>query len=476
MTRASLTTDTQHPTRGGPTPRRVNTSTAGYQGPALDESRLQAARLWIAHHRPYYAAALFRCAIVTTDQTETLAIDDRWRIYVNPQCVNGLAVPEFAAALVHEINHVLRDHAGRSRSVAIVGDQDRHRWNLAGDAEINDDLRDDGLAVDPSWIYPSTFGFADHQIAEWYYDRLPRTSRDVPGPPTLGGAPRDAADSDSEVPHRRDAVDGPPASNNTRVDSDDPSDSQRSCGSGAGARAMPGELGAEDLDAPGLDPLERQITRTEVARAVEEHARSRGDVPGGLVRWAGETLRPVIDWRRVLAGNLRHALALVHDHGDHSYRRLSRRDQAVPGVRFPGTIRPVAQVAVIVDTSGSMSDAEVTRALSEVQGVLRSASVAEDRVTVLTVDVRVAAVRRVADARQITTMGRGGTDMRVGIAEALARRPRPDLVIVLTDGYTPWPSLPPRRCQMIVGLVGTTRQELGAAAPPAWARCVEISS
>ena len=37
-----------------------------------------------------------------------------------------------------------------------------------------------------------------------------------------------------------------------------------------------------------------------------------------------------------------------------------------------------------------------------------------------------------------------GTDMRVGIKDALAQLPRPDVIVVITDGWTPWPKFEPR--------------------------------
>ena len=48
-------------------------------------------------------------------------------------------------------------------------------------------------------------------------------------------------------------------------------------------------------------------------------------------------------------------------------------------------------------------------------------------------------------ARDVELLGGGGTDMGAGLAKAAELRPRPDLIIVLTDGYTPWPSAPPPR-------------------------------
>ena len=41
-----------------------------------------------------------------------------------------------------------------------------------------------------------------------------------------------------------------------------------------------------------------------------------------------------------------------------------------------------------------------------------------------------------------------------GIAAALALRPRPSVVVVLTDGYTPWPDREPRGARVVIGMVG----------------------
>ncbi len=403
----------------------------GYDGPSLDDVLVQAARLWIGHHRPYYASALYRCALVVTGRVDTLAIDRRWRIYLNPAFVNELSPSRLAAALIHELNHGLRDHAGRARRSPVHDRGDRIRWNLAGDAEINDDLRRDRLDVDgDSWIFPSTLELPEDRLAEWYYAQIKSATIPVVEPPP--------------------------------------------CGSGAGAGSVPGELAPDDEFAPGLGPYEQDVVRRDVAQAVTTHVRTRGSAPGGLVRWAREVLDPVVDWRRVLSGCIRRAIGAASENGDHTYTRFSRRSATSEDIRFPGRIHHVPEVAVIIDTSASMSDDDVSRALGEVQGILRSAAVAEDSVRVLTVDTRVAFSGRVVDARQVTTMARGGTDLRVGIERAVDSRPRPDVIIVLTDGYTPWPDRRPRASSVIVGLVGSTLQGLGSSRPPMWAQCIEI--
>jgi hypothetical protein len=47
-------------------------------------------------------------------------------------------------------------------------------------------------------------------------------------------------------------------------------------------------------------------------------------------------------------------------------------------------------------------------------------------------------------------------------------KPRPDLVIVMTDGITPWPAAPPGTAKVIVGLMD------GNGTVPDWATAVPI--
>jgi hypothetical protein len=59
--------------------------------------------------------------------------------------------------------------------------------------------------------------------------------------------------------------------------------------------------------------------------------------------------------------------------------------------------------------------------------------------------------------------------MGAGLDAAAELRPRPDLIIVLTDGYTPWRPAPPPGIRVVVGLMdrgGTT---------PDWAETVLIA-
>ncbi len=68
-------------------------------------------------------------------------------------------------------------------------------------------------------------------------------------------------------------------------------------------------------------------------------------------------------------------------------------------------------------------------------------------------------------SRQISLTGGGGTDMGGAIATVLAARRVPDLVVVITDGLTPWPARRPRQ-DVIAVLLPARWAQAGHRNPP----------
>ncbi len=218
----------------------------------------------------------------------------------------------------------------------------------------------------------------------------------------------------------------------------------------------------------GLPRWQSELLRRQVAQDVVTHGRQPGTVPAGLLRWAEDVLHPKVDWRTVLAAELRRAVAEVCGAVDYSYRRPSRRASVTAPVVLPALRRPVPEVAVVCDTSGSMTADLLAMALAEVEGLLRALGLAR-QVRVLACDTAVAPAQRVTSARQVQLAGGGGTNMGTGIAAAAALRPRPAVTVVLTDGFTPWPDVAPKGMRVVVGLLGEQAPEA-----PSWARGVRI--
>ncbi|SCL28425.1 Predicted metal-dependent peptidase [Micromonospora pallida] len=400
-------------------------------GGRLDRTKLLAARFRAAQDRPYLATALYSVTVVESPHVPTMGVDRHWRCYVSPGFVDRLPVAQLAAVWIHEVAHLLRDHHGRADRLPVGQRRDHHRVNVAQDCEINDDLLADRLPLPADRIEPKTFGLPAGLLFEAYLPLLP--ARVCGGAHGCGPGEHDCAAGGHD------------------------------CGSGAHGVDRPWEQGGSG----GVSAVEAGAIRRETAHAVRAHVRARGTVAAGWERWAAQVLEPRVDWRRALTGAVREAAAWAIGAVDYTYQRPSRRAAAMRRVVLPSLRQPVPRVAIVVDTSGSMGDAQLAAALAEVSGVLRAVGVGGNRVTVLSCDAAVHVVRRVHTVGEVRLAGGGGTDMRVGIEAAL--RDRPHIVVVLTDGLTPWPAAPLESTRVIAGLIGTD-----APQPPSWITSVTI--
>jgi predicted metal-dependent peptidase len=399
----------------------------------LNEQRVAAARLWAAMRFPYLASAVFASSIVAAPRLGSIAADRSWRLYMDPSLVESWSADEVGSMLVHQVGHLLRDHAGRAQQMGIDSSSEGD-WTAAADAEINDDLVDDGVTLPVEQIVPSSFECENGGLAEDYY----RTIRG-----------RKMCPSD--------------------------------CGSGAHGQTRDWELDSGEVpelgpgtagEVPEITEADAQLLRHKVASDIRDHSwKLPGSVPLGWQRWAERLLDPKVDWRKALAAAVRAGVANAAGCVDYSYMRPSRRTSVAGDVILPSLQQPLPNVAVVVDTSGSMSEALLAEVVAEVEGILRSVGLGRRRMHLLACDTEVHNVQQVLSTREVQLFGEGGTDMGAGIASALELRPRPSVIVVLTDGETPWPEEGPRGTRVVVGLVGRNDWPV-----PEWADSVRVEA
>lgn len=404
----------------------------------LDRDKLFAARLHATRVRPYLATALFALHVVESRRVPTMAVDRHWRCYVSPAFVDRTPVEELAGVWVHEVSHLLRDHHGRGDRVArergLHGPGERLRMNIAADFEINDDVFGDGLVRPEGAVDPASVGLPEGQLMEDYLRQFGL---------------------------------GPHTGHMAWLD----------CGSGADGREREWDLGPDG--AHGLSEQESDAVRFRVAQGI---AGRPGSTPQGWKRWAEEAFHPPQPWRELLGAAVRSAVSGSGAGEDYSYGRPSRRSAGVPGAVLPSLRRRPPRVCVVIDTSGSVSDAELGGALLEVAAIARAVGGRRDLVTVVPCDAAARIAHPLCSAEGIPLLGGGGTDLRTGFAKALRSAARPDVIVVLTDGQTRWPgSRPP--CRTVVGLFPRSRSagswderdpDYVPDGPPAWARVVDI--
>ena len=413
--------------------------------PAEAEARLRvmAARVIAQQRWPYVSNLLFNFKLVETphEVLPTMGVDKGWRLYYSARFVMGETPEALATVLLHECLHCLHDHADRFEALKRPG-SDHPVWNYAGDAAINAVL--------------------DQTLMPWPTVTPVRYSDLKPYGVNEGMSTEAAFFA---ICSYRD--DNP----SLAVDMVD-------CGSASGGAAREYELPLDDATTPGMRSDQQDIIRDRVAHDVIARARDRGDVPAGLLRWAQGLLNPRVNWREALASRLRRALASVAGRRDYVYTRPSRRHEAMrlagsaailPAMRQPAP----ARVACVIDTSGSIASQELRDFLGEVVGITRASGVSGG-VLVIPCDAQAYAPQRIRSAGDVEFLsleGGGGTDMGEGIRAAAALRPRPQIVVVFTDGYTPWPASAPHGLESVIVVLSDSDS---LASVPDWARAIVL--
>ncbi len=473
---------------------------------------LQAARLRLARERTYLTAALWMLIPVEKKGMGTMGVDKYARLYYDPDVPKMWNADELTGVLYHEIGHFLREHNQRRDNMAA------HPvlWNYAADAEINDDLlaehgvvlpmrEPDKAKNEPGFqpITPKLLGMEDGLLAEEYYNKIMANAKHIKVVQckTCSGTGRVQKPQQQGQQGQGQQQQGQQGGGNQQGDQSGQKGQQGqgsghqpggtmpcpdcggsgvtgehgehvipvpgagNCGSVADGVPRSWEDGAPERGQPGVSESEAELIRRQVAKDVEQHSKTRGTVPGWLERWAKEKLQPRVNWKKQLQAAIRASVNDIAGRTDYSYRRPSRRASVLPNVVLPSMRQPVPNIMVQIDTSGSMSDKMIAQAIAETSGVLKALGL-RDGVLVISVDAAVGAARKVFRADQVVPVGGGGTDMGVGIQYVQALRHPPDLLIILTDCYTPWPQNPPR-FRVVIG-------RLSDGEVPSWAKVIDI--
>jgi len=145
---------------------------------------------------------------------------------------------------------------------------------------------------------------------------------------------------------------------------------------------------------------------------------------------------------------------------DRTYRRPHRRQACYGEFIMPTFQQPRPRPGFLIDTSASMEESQLGRAVAELAGLTRQLGYGAD-VVVACCDAAVHNVKRVFSAAQVELYGGGGTDIGAGLRTFIDRKTAPiDLLFIVTDCRTPWPvEVPPFPVVVI---------RVGDGAPPPW--------
>ena len=203
-------------------------------------------------------------------------------------------------------------------------------------------------------------------------------------------------------------------------------------GSGAG--------GFDEHEFDQLSEEDKAQLGKEIEQAIRQGALMAGKMGGDESRVIGELTAPKIDWREQLQEFMS---AISQGHDDSTWRRPNRRWLG-EDMYMPSSISESMGALVIgVDTSGSVSGPMVSAFLSEVVGICQNVS--PELLHLIECDATIQS-HKVFDQGSLDQLGAitelhggGGTDMREIFKYVQKNNLKPEAIIVLTDGYTPFP-------------------------------------
>lgn len=429
------------------------------------------------HGQPYIARALFKLVPISAPGLRTMGVDKFWRVYIDFEYMMDKGIPYAAGVLAHEPWHLLRNHEERGVQFRKPEgfDPDPAEWgmmtNIAGDLEINDDIRN---LIPADSIFPRTGtfrSFPEELTMEQYLKMLienpeiakkflpkqgqgqpqqgqpqqgqpgqgnPGKGQPGPGAPGQGqpgnGQPQPGQGGGKPDPN------GQPGGGSGKGD-DDHLDTGENTNLGCG---VGGESALDDYLIPdgteGVDEvssIDIEVIKNDVADEIESYQRAHGigSVPGAIAKWAGDTLKHSSpDWRQILRATVKSAIAWKAGQVDYVRSRPARR-QPIPKVVLPALRAPKPTIGVAIDTSGSNLH-QLGLILDELEKIMKGVGVRGPQIKAFSVDVAVASkIVPVMDPKKVLDQGRlgGGTRMTPGYIQ-LGKLGQ-DINILFTDGY-----------------------------------------
>ena len=261
--------------------------------------------------------------------------------------------PEWSNTLTDEEMDFVRCHEGMHRVLRHhlrMNDRDSELWNIATDYAINSILKKSGMTMPKDGLYSREY---EGMSAENIYEILNQSGKSKPQPCNWG-------------------------------------------------QVMSGgkQMTKEQIKA------EENMIRAEVTMAVQQ-SKNVGQLPSDIKQIITEMERSQVDWssviRRVVGGD---------QPEDYTYRRPNRRALHCMDIYNPSTLKSsCGDVAVWVDTSGSVSDKEKKHALGELNAIAEDMQ--PNSVTIFYGDADVKNIERYERGDIIECLnskGGGGTD------------------------------------------------------------------
>lgn len=371
------------------------------------DERIIKAKIKLTEDHPFFAYILMNMRLNKSDHIPTMAVNKYGDLYWSEKFLEKLSDPELQFVLAHETLHISTLTFDRLKS------RDLKLWNIATDLVINYILHCEGfqtlnpeynaLQPDASGNYTFEDGVSiniDGKTAEEVYEELLNAGGNTgeDGEPCDGDTPRSDGGFDVHIPGGQDDQGNEQSCNDT---------------SEAGQNANKTNWKQKIADA-------------------SVKAKARGKMSSLMERLVNDIIEPEVDWRSILYNYITKELPV-----DFSMRRPGRKFNAT-GIYMPYTVRENLEVIVGVDVSGSITEKEYNKFISECYGIATSFDQIKMRIIpwAHTVDEKDDLVITTKDQlREYKTDNSGGTSLTCFTEYVERKKYNSRIYVILTDGY-----------------------------------------
>jgi len=192
---------------------------------------------------------------------------------------------------------------------------------------------------------------------------------------------------------------------------------------------MPMDGDLQDCEQP-TELVEQEMQDVLMRAALQSQMANEkpGAIPGEIQIFLNKLLAPKLPWHRILQKYL-----LTFAKNDFTFRKPNRR--FFPQYHLPSLYsEQLIDIAIAVDISGSVTDENFLRFVSETHNVMKMMK--PEKITLVQFDTEIQSVtqlRNVRDLKEVDFVGRGGTDIQPVLN--WANENKPQLLLVFTDGY-----------------------------------------
>ena len=334
------------------------------------------ARSQLILSNPFFGTLALRLTPIPNVDIETACTNGECIEY-NPKWFLKLREHERIGLIAHEVMHVALMHMLRRDH------RDPVKWNVAGDYVIN------GALIKSKFILPHTElidSKYDDMSTENVYSLLPDNIKNGVGPGDI-----------------------------LLLAGNDP----------GGCGGVIDHPSISDGSAAGKFEAEIEVAVQQAA----DIAKTMGKLPGHLQTLIEKALAPKVDWKMTLARFLR-----ANNKSDFTWIRPNRRFIS-RGLYLPSLHTPcLEEIAVAIDTSGSISEDELLQFTGEITSILHDTN--PERIHFLQCDTEVRAddeYTRESLPLKVTYKGRGGTSFSPVIDHINTKHPGVSALVYLTD-------------------------------------------